>query len=69
MPFPIAAPFGENVFGAAGVRRKNSSSHGFAVPAPSEMGPLAKPRRFPAKDKLSCTAKASLLEGGGIAQR
>ena len=30
----------------------HSSSHGFAVPAPSEMGPLAKPRRSPAKDKL-----------------
>ena len=41
----------------------HSSSHCFAVPAPSEMGPLAKPRRSPAKDKLSRTAKGSLCEG------
>ena len=60
---PTLVSFGNGRAAGGSVGWTNSSSHGFAVPAPSEMGPLVKPRRSPAKDKLSRTAKGSLCEG------
>ena len=52
-----------------GARQLNSPSHGYAVPAPSEMGPLAWRYSFKLKWKVSGRARGSLPEGAVKAVR